>query len=215
MPMDDRTVPAKLRDAAIELVASGGAEAATVRAVAERAGVSPGLIRHYFGSSAGLIEACDKYVAEVIRDVKTEATNHPSGPMVFARLRDRRIPDLNGYLAHRLLEDTPTVNALVDQLIDDAEDYVGSEAPEGVVKPSKHPKQRTQLLTILALGSVVLHRHVKRLLDVDLAAHDLSQEPGIAIYLRTMLEIFSGLYTDDTLQALNQALDFYDEGQPS
>ncbi len=34
--------------AALSLVAEGGAQAATVRAIAERAGVTPGLIRHYF-----------------------------------------------------------------------------------------------------------------------------------------------------------------------
>jgi TetR/AcrR family transcriptional regulator, transcriptional repressor of bet genes len=39
------------------LVAEGGAESATVRAVAERAGVTPGLIRHYFGSKEELTRA--------------------------------------------------------------------------------------------------------------------------------------------------------------
>ncbi len=34
--------------AAIDLVAEGGPEAATVRAIAARAGVTPGLILHYF-----------------------------------------------------------------------------------------------------------------------------------------------------------------------
>lgn len=39
------------------LVAEGGAEAATVRAIAERAGVTPGLIRHYFRSKDELTRA--------------------------------------------------------------------------------------------------------------------------------------------------------------
>lgn len=40
-----------------ELVAEGGPEAATVRAIAERAGVTPGLIRHYFQSKDALNRA--------------------------------------------------------------------------------------------------------------------------------------------------------------
>jgi TetR/AcrR family transcriptional repressor of bet genes len=40
-----------------ELVAEGGPEAATVRAIAERAGVTPGLIRHYFHSKEELNRA--------------------------------------------------------------------------------------------------------------------------------------------------------------
>ena len=40
-----------------DLVAEGGPEAATVRAIAERAGVTPGLIRHYFQSKDELSRA--------------------------------------------------------------------------------------------------------------------------------------------------------------
>ena len=40
-----------------ELVAEGGPEAATVRAIASRAGVTPGLIRHYFQSKDELTRA--------------------------------------------------------------------------------------------------------------------------------------------------------------
>jgi TetR/AcrR family transcriptional regulator, transcriptional repressor of bet genes len=40
-----------------ELVAEGGPEAATVRAIADRAGVTPGLIRHYFQSKDELTRA--------------------------------------------------------------------------------------------------------------------------------------------------------------
>lgn len=43
--------------AAIDLVAEGGTQAATVRAVADRAGVTPGLIRHYFQSREDLMRA--------------------------------------------------------------------------------------------------------------------------------------------------------------
>ncbi|MFT4152031.1 MAG: TetR family transcriptional regulator [Paracoccaceae bacterium] len=43
--------------AALDLVSEGGVAAATVRAIADRAGVTPGLIRHYFVSKEELIRA--------------------------------------------------------------------------------------------------------------------------------------------------------------
>lgn len=43
--------------AALELVSEGGPQAATVRAIAERAGVTSGLIRHYFSTKEDLTRA--------------------------------------------------------------------------------------------------------------------------------------------------------------
>lgn len=43
--------------ATLSLVAEGGAEAATLRAIAAHAGVTAGLIRHYFGSKEELLRA--------------------------------------------------------------------------------------------------------------------------------------------------------------
>lgn len=50
--------------AALDLVAEGGAQAATVRAIADRAGVTPGLIRHYFSSKEDLIRAAYRCLME-------------------------------------------------------------------------------------------------------------------------------------------------------
>lgn len=43
--------------AALDLIADGGFAAATVRAIADRAGVTPGLIRHYFAGKDDLTRA--------------------------------------------------------------------------------------------------------------------------------------------------------------
>lgn len=52
--------------AAMELVAEGGPEAATVRAIAARAGVTPGLIRHYFSSKEDLTHAAYRHVMDAM-----------------------------------------------------------------------------------------------------------------------------------------------------
>ncbi len=51
--------------AALDLVAEGGMKAATVRAIAARAGVTPGLIRHYFVTNDALLRAA--YAAMMAR----------------------------------------------------------------------------------------------------------------------------------------------------
>lgn len=50
--------------AALDLVAEGGSQAATVRAIADRAGVTPGLIRHYFASKEELTRAAYRRLME-------------------------------------------------------------------------------------------------------------------------------------------------------
>lgn len=50
--------------ACIQLVAEGGVEAATVRAIAARAGVTPGLIRHYFATKDDLTLTAYRCVME-------------------------------------------------------------------------------------------------------------------------------------------------------
>jgi TetR/AcrR family transcriptional regulator, transcriptional repressor of bet genes len=55
------------------LVAEGGPEAATVRAIAERAGVTPGLIRHYFQSKDELTRAAYRALIDGMTDKGADA----------------------------------------------------------------------------------------------------------------------------------------------
>ena len=64
--------------AALDLMAEGGPKAATVRAIAERAGITAGLIRHYFQSKDDLTRAAyaavmDRMTAESIAALATVA----------------------------------------------------------------------------------------------------------------------------------------------
>ena len=69
---DDLTAVARIRDAAIEQVGQHGFNVG-LRAIAQAAGVSAALVIHHFGSKDGLLRACDDYIAEQIREAKTES----------------------------------------------------------------------------------------------------------------------------------------------
>jgi AcrR family transcriptional regulator len=68
--------------AAMELVAEGGPEAATVRAIAARAGVTPGLIRHYFQSKEELTNAAYRQVMDAMtaEAIRASEASPPSDP---------------------------------------------------------------------------------------------------------------------------------------
>ncbi len=67
--------------AAMDLVATGGPQAATVRAIAGRAGVTPGLIRHYFSSKEELTRAAYRRLMEMLtRDSTAAILNGDLGP---------------------------------------------------------------------------------------------------------------------------------------
>jgi TetR/AcrR family transcriptional repressor of bet genes len=55
------------------LVAEGGPQAATVRAIAARAGVTPGLIRHYFGSKDELTRSAYTALVDGMTDKGADA----------------------------------------------------------------------------------------------------------------------------------------------
>lgn len=55
------------------LVSEGGSQAATVRAIAARAGVTPGLIRHYFGSKDELTRAAYTALVDGMTDKGSDA----------------------------------------------------------------------------------------------------------------------------------------------
>ncbi|MDZ7907800.1 MAG: TetR family transcriptional regulator C-terminal domain-containing protein [Gemmobacter sp.] len=58
--------------AALDLIAEGGAAGATVRAIADRAGVTPGLIRHYFQTKEELTRAAYRQLMEDMSGDNTE-----------------------------------------------------------------------------------------------------------------------------------------------
>lgn len=75
-----------LMTAALELLAEGGMAAATVRAIADRAGVTPGLIRHYYSGKDELLRAAYATVMDRMTTASTAAAA-PAGDDPIARLR--------------------------------------------------------------------------------------------------------------------------------
>lgn len=190
---DDRTTRARIRDAAIACFGARGVAATTVRDVATEAGVSPGLVIHHFGSKDALRVACDRHVAAKIRAAKREAVANSGGvgadPLGQLRARDDTAP-LLAYLARTVIDGTPEVADLVDEMVDDAVGYIGEAVAQGLMSPSDDPRARAIVLTTWSLGALALHEHIERLLGVDM----LGPATGLVGYMLPAAEALSGSF---------------------
>ncbi|MGA7688889.1 MAG: TetR family transcriptional regulator [Jiangellales bacterium] len=204
---DDRTTRARIRDAAIEIVAVDGTAALTARRVADSVGVSPGSVIHHFGSMEGLRAACDEHVVALIKATKTDALGAGPGLDIVSALRDARIGPVTGYLAAVLGEDSPAVAQLVDDLVADAVEYAEAGVASGMLRPTADPHGRAALMVLWNLGGLVLHRHLHRLLGVDLLDPQALTSPGMARYVGPVYEIFGrGIFSDAMAASTDKAV---------
>ncbi len=207
---DDRTARARIRDAAIGCFAADGVEATSVRAIATAAGVSPGLVIHHFGSKEGLRHACDEHVTAVIRANKRAAmTAGPAFDPVSALRGAAQTVPLTRYLARTLVDGTPQVAELIDELVHDAVGYMAAGVEAGMLRPSAYPYERAALLMIWSLGALVLHEHLERLIGVDLTRDpsELADRATGGAYIAPALELFAeGLLTDAAAASTRAAL---------
>ncbi|MFN3844979.1 MAG: TetR/AcrR family transcriptional regulator [Paracoccaceae bacterium] len=86
--------------AALDLMAEGGPQAATVRAIAERAGITAGLIRHYFQSKDDLTRAAYAVVMNRMTTESLAATEgidaDPAARLVAFVVASLRPPIMDG-----------------------------------------------------------------------------------------------------------------------
>lgn len=198
----DLTARARIRDAAISRFAADGVAGTPVRAIAADAGVSAGLVIHHFGSKDALRVACDQHVAATIRDRKQAAAASGANLDPVAAMRDgAEGPPLLRYLARTLVDGSPHVAELVDELVEDAVGYMATGIETGMLKPVDDLRGCATVLTLWSLGSVVLHEHVQRLTGVDLTG-DPAATGGWAVPASEILSkgiLAEGLY--DRLRA--------------
>ena len=96
--------------------------------------------------------------------------------------------------------------SLVDELVADAEGYLAYGVETGMVKPSANPRGRAAVLFLWSLGALVLHRHVRRILGVDLTNPDIGADPAIAAYAGPAYEIMGGGVLDEDFASQLQGI---------
>ncbi|GAA1619669.1 transcriptional regulator RaaS [Kribbella sancticallisti] len=185
----------RIRDAAIKRFARDGF-AVGLRVVAADAGVTAGLVMHYFGSKDGLRQACDKYVLEVIRTEKTKAVTGSATVMIAQLAEVERFAPLALYALRSLQAGGELATAFVEQMCRDAEEYLAAGVESGVIKPSRDPAGRARYLAMQGLGSLLLwvavHPGFTEIDDFSKQLRQLSEE----ITLPALEVLTQGLFTD-------------------
>jgi AcrR family transcriptional regulator len=112
----------RLIEAAVKLFGRDGFEATSVRAVADEAGVSWGLIRFYFGSKEGLLEAAEERVVTGYLDRVAAGARATSFEELMAAIDeiDKQTPSLSDvarFLRRAIIEERPMALDFIGRLM--------------------------------------------------------------------------------------------------
>ncbi len=181
MSTEDPIARVRIRDAALKHFAEHGYDRATIRAIAQSAGVSHGMLRHHFGSKLALREACDHYVFEVLHRLNNELLQAPR-----AGTRSHRTSrQVWQYAVRSLADGSPTAAAIFDEMVTMTERTL--EWPNHIASNEVARKRiRATVLTAMASGIPLFREHLSRALGVDVLAPE-----GNELVMTTLFEIFA------------------------
>jgi AcrR family transcriptional regulator len=189
---DDLTAVARIRDAAIDQVGKHGFSVG-LRAIAQAAGVSAGLVIHHFGSKEGLLKACDDYIAEEIRQAKSESLTTAADPASWLKAMaeiDSYAP-MTAYLVRSMQSGSDLAKAFWQQMVDNAEQYLEEGVRAGTLKPSRDPRARAKFLGINNGGGLLLYLQMHdNPTDLRAVLRDYAEDmmlPALELYTNGLL----------------------------
>jgi len=151
----DLTARARIRDAAIECFAEEGFDA-SFRTIAARAGVSPALITHHFGSKTALRSACDDEVLRQYRAMKSDGLAEPSTHLLAALSAPGMSASRLVYILRAILAGGASALAFLDHLINDMRQVMADGVSSGLVRPSRDEEARLRYLTYQSMGALIV-----------------------------------------------------------
>ncbi|KAA0022576.1 TetR/AcrR family transcriptional regulator [Antrihabitans cavernicola] len=192
--IEDLTTRARIRDAAIEVFGEQGFGAG-VRTIATAAGVSPGLVNHHFGSKDGLREECDTHVLNVIRVSKSEFLTEPSASSLFEQLAEiEEYAPVFAYMVRSFQTGGALAVSLFEHMVANTAQYLADGVAAGTLRRSRDPDARARYLTLLSIGTMLLHLQLQPDTDGPVdhrralrALTDDVMFPGIELFTEGML----------------------------
>ena len=185
---DDLTARARIRQAAMQQFAEHGYARTTIRGIAAAAGVSPGLLRHHYGSKEELRDAVDAHILAEIRranDAVLDGSRRGDlGPAALAR------PDMKPYQAYivrALADGSPTMARIFDEVVEltvpwlEQADEVRTDG-----EPAVDARARAAVLVGMVFGVGLLGDHVSRALGKNINTPD-----GEYVFSLAVLDLYS------------------------
>lgn len=184
----DLTARARIRDAAIAGFADQGFAKTTLRVIADRAGVSPALVVHHFGSKDGLRAACDEHLTAFIRTEKSAALASGSMPALAHYLtQNPQLRPLYDYLVRVLAEGGRAADDLFDQMVATTGAVLATGQDAGNVRDTPDPGARAAVHTAFGLGLLIFDRQVGR----HLGEESLFDPPALERYAAVAIDLYT------------------------
>lgn len=182
-----------MRDAAIECFAEQGFDA-SVRTIAARAGVSPALITHHFGTKSALRHECDAEVLRQYQGLKLQGVAAPSAYLAANLPAERWPATLLVYLLRAILAGGPPAREFLDRLIDDMRAVMAEGLASGLIRPSSDEEARLRFLAYQSMGALLVQFVTHPDMTPVEFANSLAENHGVVL---PMLELYcEGLMTD-------------------
>lgn len=157
--MKSEITKSAILDSAVKCLANSGLEA-SLRQIAKRAGVSPALVMHYFGSRDHLVHEAIQTSLSKLFQRKQLAAQSGSSDVFSGLFLDLSKVELT-LLRRVLATDSQFANLVFDEALKIAVQHLGR--PEGA-DDSKNFRRQASLLTAQALGSIVMLPQLERVL---------------------------------------------------
>ncbi len=166
-PPAEPTAKERIRDAALSRFAADGIAATSLRAVAQAAEVSIGLVQHHFHTKAKLTAAVDQYVLQVVSEA-LEPTALPQAPSDGLEEAGRRLtsvmaerPDVMTYLGRSLAEGSAIGSVIFAGILGISTDQRDHFVRQGKTRPDLDPDWAALNPLILRVGAIILHPYIE------------------------------------------------------
>lgn len=170
----DVSRPDQIRDAAMKCFAEDGIANTSLRAIAEAAGVSLGLVQHYFVTKSQLIDVIDQHVLSIFGQVQAEPS---SGSDAEDRVSDAgsrlaqlmsENPTVMDYVGRALAERGEVGNTIFDGFYAISAQQGAEFAAQGLTPDDLDPLWANMLPLILRVGTIMLRPYIERHVDGSL-----------------------------------------------
>jgi TetR/AcrR family transcriptional regulator, regulator of cefoperazone and chloramphenicol sensitivity len=160
--MADLTAKAKIRHIALGLFAKKGFAATSMRMVAQKAGVSPALIAHHYGSKDGLRSAVDQAVLHAFgTEFEAVEVKGPSTEiaMRFGHAVNKVVihnQDVRGYIRRSFLDDALSGRSnLLDALLEMVARTLDKMQAAGMLRQAEDTTWRAMQVLLVVFGPTI------------------------------------------------------------
>ncbi len=164
----DLTGLARIRNAALDRFARDGVAATSIRDVAKHAGVSPGLVQHYFPSKAALVDAVNQHVVALATNAFSGLVQDGSPPDAMRELGDRLTefvaehPTALSYVARSAADGETGALEIFDAFLAIARAQWQRMADRELLRADIDLEWSTLHIVVLVLGTIMLKDAIDR-----------------------------------------------------